>query len=131
MYWNYNFSSIKKQGERLEVDTQNCVVTFHSVISGKDELKMSGRYLWMVNLTTKCLKLKWHNQLCKLTKLSPKCTKNRSCGKDTPTSQLHKHLKMKKKIPVLQYFSSRICIHNLEATRHQTMKMIKVLAILT
>lgn len=44
-YWNYNFSSIKKQGERLKVNIQNCLVTFHSVISGKDELKMSGRHL--------------------------------------------------------------------------------------
>lgn len=102
-YWNYSFSSIKKQGGRLEVDTQNCLVTLHSVIIGNDELKMSGRHLWTVNLTTKCLKLKWHSHLRKLTKLSPRCTKNRSCGKDTPTPQLHKHIKRNKKS---QYWST-------------------------
>lgn len=131
-YWNYNFSSIKKQGGRLKVDTQNYLVTLHSVISGKDKLKMSGRHQWTVNLTTKCLKLKWNNQLRKLTKLSLKCTKNRSCGKDTPISQLHKHFKMNKKKSQYRSISAQEYVFiTWKQPDPRLWRLIKVLAILT
>lgn len=130
-YWNYNFSSIKKEGGRLKVDAQNCLVTLHSVISGKDELKMSGRHLWTVILTTKCLKLKWHNQVRKLTKLSLKCTTNESFGKDTPTSQLHKHFKINKKSQYLSASAQEYVFITWKQPDTRLWRLIKVLAILT